>query len=143
MLLLSGFAALPNAQAQPLPDDARLQQLRERLTEAPKCAPACASIAQMQVDAAGDTVTLVLDVAAGERLAVPLPSADKAAVLKSIKVDATSDPPLAHRDDGNGGWLALDRGVHRVELVYTAYADKLSWSFALKPARATLENEGG
>ena len=88
----------------------------------------------MQVDAAGDTVTLVLDVAAGERLAVPLPSVDKAAVLKSIKVDATSDPPLAHRDDGNGGWLALDRGVHRVELVYTAYADKLSWSFAKNKA---------
>jgi hypothetical protein len=140
--LLGSLALGPNARAQSLPDDARLQQLRERLLEAPKCAPACASIAQMQVDAAGDTVTLVLDVAAGERLAVPLPSADKAAVLKSIKVDTANDPPLAHRDDGNGGWLALDRGVHRVELVYTAYADKLSWSFALKPARATFAGKG-
>ncbi len=141
-LLLGGFAMTPGAQAQTLPDDARLQQLRERLTEAPKCAPACASIAQMQVDAAGDTVTLVLEIAAGERLAVPLPSADKAVVLKSIKVDAASDPPLAHRDDGNGGWLALDRGVHRVELVYGAFADKLSWSFALKPARAVFAGKG-
>jgi len=140
-LLLGAFGATPVAQAQSLPDDARLQQLRERLTEAPKCAPACASIARMQVDAAGDSVTLVLDVAAGERLALPLPNADKAAVLKSIKVDNTADVALARREDGSS-WIALDRGAHRVELNYAAYADKLSFGFALAPARATFAGKG-
>ncbi len=51
LLLAAGMAASVPAQAQSLPSDELLQQLRERLTEAPKCAPACASTAQLQVNA--------------------------------------------------------------------------------------------
>ncbi len=130
----------PAAKAQALPGDELLKQLRERLTEAPKCAPACAAIAQAQVDANGDQITVVLEVHAGERLALPLPTADASASLKSAKVDNVADAPVA-RANGEE-WIAIDRGVHRVELVYGADADRLSLNFALKPARALFAGKG-
>ncbi len=83
----------------------------------------------------------MLEVHAGERLALPLPGVDATATLKSVKVDATNDAPVAREADGSN-WLAVDRGVHRIELEYAAYADKLSLSFVLIPARALFIGKG-
>jgi hypothetical protein len=141
LLLVTGLVASPAAQAQGYPSDELLQQLRERLVEAPKCAPTCASIAQMQVSADGDAVGVVLEVHAGERLAVPLPRADANVVLKSVKVDNAADAPVARTGDGVA-WIALDRGVHRVELAYAANADRLALDFILVPARAVFAGKG-
>lgn len=131
---------VPAAQAQALPGDELLKQLRERLIEAPKCAPGCAAIAQAQIEAAGDQVTVVLEVHTGERLALPLPGTDASASLKSAKVDNVADAPVARAN--GAAWIAVDRGVHRVELVYGADADRLSLNFALKPARALFSGKG-
>ncbi|MFT3791513.1 MAG: hypothetical protein QM741_10610 [Rudaea sp.] len=136
------LCAAPAARAQDLPSDELLQQLRARLTEAPKCAPACASVAQMQLSAGDDAITAVLEMHAGERLAVPLPRADAGATLKSVKVDNGVDVPVARAADG-GDWIALDRGVHRVEVAYAAHADRLALNFALVPARALFEGGKG
>ncbi|HZT56966.1 MAG TPA: hypothetical protein VFA35_12130, partial [Burkholderiaceae bacterium] len=141
LLLASGLAVAPLAQAQDVPSDELLSQLRERLTEAPKCAPACASIAQMQVAATGDALGIVLEVHAGERLAVPLPRADASITLKSVKVDNVADVAVARAADG-GDWIALDRGVHRVEAAYVAHADRLALNFVLVPARVLFEGKG-
>jgi hypothetical protein len=141
VLLAAGLVAASSAQAQGYPSDALLQQLRERLTEAPKCAPACASVAEVQISASGDAIGVVLEVHAAERVAFPLPASDATAMLKSIKVDNVADAPVARRDDGSA-WLALDRGVHRVELDYAAFADKLALNFALVPARARFAGSG-
>lgn len=140
-LAAAGLVAAPAAQAQGIPSDELLTQLRERLTEAPKCAPACAGIAQVQVSANGDTIAVVLDVHAGERLAVPLPRVDANATLKSVKADLATDAPVARSADGTD-WIALDRGVHRVELVYAANADRLALNFVLVPARALFSGAG-
>lgn len=141
LLLATSFVLAPRAQAQGIPSDELLNQLRERLTEAPKCAPACAAIAQMQVAAGGDAIDVVLDVHAGERLAVPLPRTDANATLKSIKVDTIADVAVARAADGSA-WVALDRGVHRVEAAYVAHADRLALNFVLAPARALFSGAG-
>lgn len=141
VLLATSLALAPHAQAQGIPSDELLDQLRERLTEAPKCAPACAAIAQMQVVANGDALSVVLEMHAGERLAVPLPRVDAGAALKSVKVDNAADVPVARGADGSD-WIALDRGVHRVELAYAAQADRLALNFVLVPARALFEGKG-
>jgi hypothetical protein len=133
------FAA-PAARAQALPGDELLKQLRERLIEAPRCTPGCAAIAQAQIEAAGDQVTVVLEVHTGERLALPLPGTDASASLKSAKVDNAADAPVARANGAE--WIAIDRGVHRVELVYGADADRLSLNFGLKPARASFAGKG-
>ncbi|MEP6939218.1 MAG: hypothetical protein ABI846_05595 [Rudaea sp.] len=134
------IAASAGAQAQTAPSDELLRQLRERLTEAPKCAPQCAAVAQAQVEANGDTVSVVLEVHAGSRLAFPLPSVDNGASLRSAKVDDVADAPVARVGDAD--WLAVDRGVHRVEIVYAADADRLALNFTLKPARLLFSGKG-
>ena len=82
--LLAVFAALllspvypPSAQASDLPSQALLNDLKARLIEAPKCAPACASINTMQVVAQGaNTLSLSMQVHAHSETAIPLPRSE-------------------------------------------------------------------
>ncbi len=141
LLALGGVLFVPPAQAQGYPSDELLRELRQRLTNAPKCAPACASVAQAQVTANGDSVVVMLQVDVGERVALPLPSAGDAAALKNIQVDGVATDALA-RDASGADWLELTRGVHRVELAYTAAGDKVTFAFSLKPARVLFQGQG-
>jgi hypothetical protein len=139
-LLLCTLAISAGARAQEYPGEPLLAQLRERLTEAPKCAPACAAFAEAQVTANGDTVSVALDTHAGERVAVPLP-VDASATLKSIQVDAVA-ADAAWRDESGRLWVAVSRGVHRIQADFDAHGDKLSLAFALKPARVLFQGHG-
>ena len=141
LIVLAAIATTQPAQAQTYPSEELLQQLRQRLTEAPKCAPACASLAEAQIAANGDTISVALEAHAAERIALPMPRVDNATVLKSIKVDGATEESLVRNGDGTL-WLALGRGVHRIELDYAASADKAALSFALKPARVLFQGNG-
>lgn len=139
--LAGGMLTAGSAQAQGLPNAELLAQLRARLTEAPKCAPLCAGIAEAQVNANGDSIGVVLEVHAAERIALPLPNDDAGAGVKSIQVDGVADDAVAR--DGEGVlWLALARGVHRVQIEYAAHADQVALAFALKPARVLFQGKG-
>ena len=138
-LLVVMLAATPPAGAQSLPPDGLLEQLRVRLTEAPRCVPACASIAAAEVDARADEVRIALDVHAAERVAVPLPHDDVAAVLRSVTIDGSASDALVRV--GNVPWMAVPRGVHRVELVFTAAADKIDLAFAMPPRRIAFNGD--
>ena len=141
LLVLGGLALTPTARAQGYPPQELLQQLRARLLEAPKCAPACASIAQAQVAADGDSVGVMLEAHAGERVALPLPNAGDGAMLKSVQVDGGATDAVARGSDDTR-WLELPRGVHRVQLAYAAPGDKVTFAFALKPARVLFQGKG-
>ncbi len=141
LLALGGLVLGPSAQAQGYPPQELLQQLRQRLTQAPKCAPQCADIAQTQVTADGDGISVALEVHAGERIALPLPDAGDSAMLKSVQVDGTATDAVARGSD-NANWLALPRGVHRVQLGYVAAGDKATLAFPLKPARVLFSGKG-
>ncbi|MDR3389518.1 MAG: hypothetical protein P4L92_20930 [Rudaea sp.] len=141
LLCLGATALTTTAQAQGYPPDDLLRQLRERVTEAPTCAPACAGFAEAQIDANGDSVSVVLEAHAGERVAVPLPVDAVAVALKGIRVDGAADEAVV-RDDNGGLWLTLNRGVHRVQLDFSIYADKVSLAFPLKPARVLFAGQG-
>jgi hypothetical protein len=131
----------PSAQAQGYPPDSLLQQLRARLIEAPKCAPACASVAQAQVAADGDAVNMMLEAHAGERIALPLPNAGDSAALKGVQVDGVATDAVARGSD-DAAWLELPRGVHRVQIFYAAAGDKVTFAFSLKPARVLFQGKG-
>lgn len=141
LLALGGSLLAPSAQAQGYPPQDLLQQLRQRLTQAPKCAPQCAGIAQAQVTADGDGVGVALEVHAGERVALPLPNADDGTMLKSVQVDGAATDAVARGSD-NADWLVVARGVHRVQLGYIAAGDKATLAFALKPARVLFSGKG-
>ncbi|MGE5167239.1 MAG: hypothetical protein ACM3KT_01295 [Deltaproteobacteria bacterium] len=141
LLVLGGLALAPSAQAQGYPPQELLQQLRARLLEAPKCAPACASVAQAQVAADGDAVNVMLEAHAGERIALPLPNAGDSATLKGVQVDGVAADAVARGSDDTA-WLELPRGVHRVQISYAAAGDKVTFAFSLKPARVLFQGKG-
>jgi len=142
LFLALGFSALspPPAQAQSFPSENLLNELRSRLTEAPKCAPACVAIAGADVSARGDDVLVALDVQAAERVAVPLPADEKALTLRSLRVDGVAQDAIAR--SGAALWTALPRGVHRVELAFEASGDKLALVFPLRPMRTRFSGDG-
>ncbi|WNL47096.1 hypothetical protein RKE25_05520 [Dyella sp. BiH032] len=140
LLLLALVPQLTRAQ-DALPNDALLQQLRQRLTEAPKCVPNCAAIALAQVRADGDQVDLDLEVHAGAPVAIPLPQADASLQLTGASVDGRADAPLVRR--GDQALVRMDRGVHRVSLRYRASGDDtVSLRFALHPQRVGFAGQG-
>ncbi|KRE84748.1 hypothetical protein ASG75_12720 [Rhodanobacter sp. Soil772] len=139
---LLAIALLPTGvHAQSLPSQDLLNQLRDRLTEAPKCAPACAVVAQAQMQASGDTLDMELEAHIGAAVALPLPQADDALQLLDVGVDGHANAPLSRR--GDQLLLRLDRGVHRVSLRYRIGAtDNASLRFVLRPQRIAFSGQG-
>jgi hypothetical protein len=139
---LLALALLPHGvHAQSLPSEQLLEQLRNRLTEAPKCAPTCADLAQAQLQVNGDALDVELEAHIGAPVALPLPQADDALQLLDVAVDGHADAPLTR----NAGQLLLrlDRGVHRVSLHYRiGVADSVSLRFAQRPQRVTFNGQG-
>lgn len=136
---LAAFTPTP-AQAQAFPSSELLTELRTRLTEAPACVPTCASIASARVSARGDAVGIVLEAHAAESVALPLPFDAKALVLRGLRLDGASLDATARY--GGDLWIALPRGVHRVELDFTAAADKVALKFPLSPHRVEVSADG-
>lgn len=139
---LLAIALLPaGARAQALPDAQLLEQLRSRLTEAPKCAPQCAEVAQAQLRVDGTVLEVVLEAHVGARVALTLPTSDQALPLVDVGLDGQADPAL--RRDGDQLLLRLDRGVHRVNLRYRLDAvDGAALHFALPPQRIAFSGPG-
>ncbi|MDO1530236.1 hypothetical protein QMK61_15465 [Fulvimonas sp. R45] len=139
--LLLAFALLPAAaHAQSLPDQQLLDQLKARLTEAPKCAPACASVAQAQLAAGGDTLDLALEVHAGAVVALPLPQPGGTLQLVDAQLDGRA--ATLGRHDGQA-LVRLDRGVHRLDLHYRlGTADSVDLRFVLRPQRVVFSGQG-
>ncbi|MBN8922090.1 MAG: hypothetical protein BGP10_17555 [Rhodanobacter sp. 68-29] len=139
--LLLAIALLPSvSHAQNLPDQRLLDQLKARLTEAPKCAPDCAAVAQAQLKASGDALEVALDVNAGATVALPLPQPD--AALQWLDASVDGHPAVLARDDDTAV-LRLDRGVHRIGLRYRiGAADSASLRFALRPQRVAFSGQG-
>lgn len=140
LLALAATTATPPAQAQAFPPNDLLLQLRARLLEAPKCAPACASFANGTITARGDEIRLVLEAHALERVALPLPNDVRNLDLRRIVLDGAAQEGAARSADAL--WLAVPRGVHRIELVYGAASDKLALDFPLQPRRVDFSGDG-
>jgi len=139
---LLAIALLPaGVHAQSLPSQDLLNQLRDRLTEVPKCTPACAAVAQAQLLASGDTLEVALEVHIGAAVALPLPQTDDALQLLDVGVDGHANAPLSRR--GDQLLLRLDRGVHRISLRYRIGAtDNASLRFVLRPQRIAFSGQG-
>jgi hypothetical protein len=139
---LLALALLPHgAHAQSLPSQQLLDQLRNRLTEAPKCVPACATIAQAQLQAGGDLLDAELEAHVGAPIALPLPQGDDALQLSDVSVDGHADAALTRN---NGQLLVrLDRGVHRISLHYRiGMADSASLRFPVRAQRIVFSGQG-
>ena len=139
---LLALALLPHGlHAQTVPSERILDQLRTRLTEAPKCAPNCAALAQAQLQVDGSKLELALEAHVGASTALPLPVTDDDLQLLSVAVDGHAGAALSRR--GNQLLVRLERGVHRVSLSYQiGETDTASLRFTLRPQRVTFAGQG-
>jgi hypothetical protein len=134
------FAEPTPANAQTFPTQELLDELRSRLSAPPDCAPACATIESAEVSARDDEIRVVLIAHAAGRVALPMPFDEKSLALRTVVVDGSMQDGLA-RANGKS-WLALSRGVHRVELAFATTSDKIALAFPLKPMRVAFAGQG-
>jgi hypothetical protein len=142
--LFGGLAAAlfmlgaPTARAAE-PSPATLEALRERLLKKPACAPACATIARMALEAAPQSLRLRAEVHALDQVAVPMPGADKQWSAQSILVGGRSWPGAFR--EGGSLWLVLPAGRHDVVLEGALpRRDTVQLALPLVPRRASFSS---
>lgn len=114
LLLLLTFAGRVEA-ASTFPPKEMLNELRNRLTEKPECAPHCADSPLLRLEVVGNVLRARMEVNAEAATAVPLPGGAKQWSPASVLVDGVPAKGLRRRPDGQL-WLPVSRGAHQIIL---------------------------
>jgi hypothetical protein len=113
--LLGAALVLPSrADAQGEPTDARLQELRERLLAAPRCAPSCVGVSRLLLEADPELLRVRLQVSAAATATFVLPGTAQQWLPTQVVLDGQAAPAI-RRVDGRLV-LAVPPGVHQVAL---------------------------
>jgi hypothetical protein len=128
------LCSIGSASAADMPTPEMLAELKARLTQAPECVPQCATLSTAQLEIDGDRLLLTIDAHASARVLLPLPLDDSA--LSEVRLTVDGEPAGALRSGGDSsGWVAVERGVHRVSLEARVRGDRLTLDFTMAPAR--------
>jgi hypothetical protein len=141
-LSITPFSILPSEQAYAdIPSPEMLEELKNRLLQAPDCLPLCAQSPAMHVKINDMELMLAVQIHAKESVNVPLPAAFEQWFPNRVTVDGREALGLFR--ERNELWLNLPEGTHNV--VLHGAVPKLP-SFALplplRPGRVTAESEG-
>ena len=113
--LLSGLSvATPEARAD-IPDANLLQQLEQRLLEAPDCVPRCAEIVAADVNIGTEQIDMVLSVHALETVAIPLPGSAQGWRPEAVSLNGTGGVRILKSPD-NSLWMHVAPGRHSINL---------------------------
>lgn len=113
--LLTGLLAVsPQAKAD-YPDANLLQQLQQRLLEAPDCVPRCAEIVSADVQVGPETISMTLSVHALEDVAIPLPGSTQGWRPEIISLNGTGGVRIL-KASNDTLWMHVVPGRHTVNL---------------------------
>lgn len=144
MPVLLGFLVLPMLSPQPahadFPDQAMLDELRNRLLEAPDCLPDCAQIPQMHLAITDKALTLTLKIHTRQAVAVPLPAEYEQWFPSQVLVDGKAAQGLYR--SGNSLWINLSEGEHQVVLSAAPLLNRFTLPLPLKPHHVVIEAAG-
>jgi hypothetical protein len=135
-----GFAPGEVRAESAFPSEALLNALRERLlapAEPPACAPVCADLAELRIEAAGSTIALKLEIHAQARTAVALPS--PGAQIRPSTVLANGKAPVLLRDDNGLLWASVEAGITKLEIVIPALVDDVPLHVPMTPRRVSTQ----
>jgi hypothetical protein len=114
-LLILPMLATPTQKAYAdFPTTEVLDELKNRLLEAPDCLPNCAQIPQMKVAINERAVEITLQIHAQQAVNLPLPAAYDQWFPNQASVDGKTAQGLYR--NGNSLWLYLPEGEHQVVL---------------------------
>jgi hypothetical protein len=140
-VVVLALAAAPAAAAE-FPPPELLEELRAKLLEAPACEPTCATFPSLRIEARPGELRLVLEVAAADDTALPLPGGASTWLPSRVLQDGAASAALRLGEDG-ALWLRVARGAHRVELAGPLPpAASVALPLPLAPHRATASLEG-
>jgi hypothetical protein len=124
------------------PDQAWLDALRARLTEAPRCAPECARHAGAEISIDAEELRLALEVHAGAGVLVPVPVDERSLAELRLSVDGVPVASVGRPAQSAAVWVPVSRGVHRIELRALVRSPRIVLDFPLVPSRVALRAEG-
>ncbi|MBS0661310.1 MAG: hypothetical protein JSR82_24100 [Verrucomicrobia bacterium] len=139
-LLLAALALglTPGAAQAEFPEQAMLDQLRQRLTETPDAFPRAAEIPSVTLKLGERRLTLEAEIHVAARCAVPLPGRLPAWSPLSVQVNGKAEVAL-RRQDGFL-WLVLGEGIHQVRVEgLVGEATDWEWTYQLRPRRVKIE----
>jgi len=141
LLLGASMVASPPAAAQ-TPDPALLEELANRLTRAPECAPRCAELVAADVVVATDRLRMTLTVHALEEVALPLPGSEQGWRPSAIAIDGTAAGQVL-RGQNRSLWVRLGAGRHTLTLSGAVpVADSLEVPFPALPRVIRARGDG-
>ncbi len=124
------------------PSPQLLEELRNRLSEPAPCHPGCAELTQVRVELDGATMSLELELAVQDAVAVPMPGQVGGWSPETINIDGVPINLLYRSRDGRP-WLHLSPGVHAVVLTgLIPDADSFVLPFSLTPRRIEVDAPG-
>lgn len=128
LLPLTPAPAQAQTAAASFPPQYLLDELRQRLLQAPACLPACVALdnGHLQADAGG--LRLRFDASVAADLALPLPQSREGWQISTVQVDGRPAPTVS---DGERTLLHLSAGQHRVELAGPVVGDQASIALPL------------
>jgi hypothetical protein len=113
--LLGGLLLVsPEAKAE-FPDQSLLQQLEQRLLEAPDCIPRCAEIVAANVQVDAQAVSMTLSVHALETVAIPLPGSTAGWRPEIVSLNGAGGVRIL-KSPNNTLWMHVVPGRHSVTL---------------------------
>ena len=130
-----------SARAEEQPTDARLGQLRDKLLQAPRCAPVCASAGRALLEVDPGTLRLRVELQAASVVAVPLAGGGEGWRPEQVVLDGK--PAVALRREDGVSWLVLRPGVHTVLLSGALpRVDAVQLPLGLTPRFLTVQARG-
>lgn len=139
-LLLQGQPVWAQETNAAFPSKAMLDELEQRLTRAPDCAPQCAALNRGQVQISGNVLRIQLQIDAQIEVAVPLPAAEQWQP-RAVLVDGMPTQRL-RRDENGHLWLAVTAGSHSVVLEGEVAGDALQLPFSMSAHNISASAEG-
>jgi hypothetical protein len=135
---LLGLLATTGEARADQPSAEVLTELKTRLTRPPPCAPACADVASMKVEAKGRTLVVKIRAHAEATSAIALPSSAAAGAEAWVptRIDIDGKPATALRAQGSGVvLLRIGRGTHDIELEGPVSGTSFTFSLGTRPHR--------
>ncbi len=140
-LLVFSNLASPGLVSADIPDESLLSEYKKRLTEKPECWPHCVSINKASISARHNKITVQLEVAALEQIALPMPI-DRTHITSAL-ITIDKKPGACHRLVKNKMMLLVPKGNHSVILsIDVSELDQLTLPFSLAPHRVRAATEG-